>query len=340
MVRQLVQSNGLVPYNGTTVTTLGIIRNANPDLRWEVKSTFNVGLDMAFWQQRIVLTADFYTSRTTDMLYSYDVPVPPFTYNRLLANLGKMRNHGVEFGIGITPIRQRDMELSVNMNWTFVANKLVTLDGDYNGQHLTAPAVKGLSGLYGAGYHGSSDVCFQMVGQPLGVFDLEGQPILDRNGQQLVYYPDQVLLDLSGSPYVETAGARMYKYEIDKNAPKDGKLMDNDIVLFRFADVLLMRAEAKFRLAVGDLGQSDFDLVRNRVGATPRTISLQALLDERLLELCWEGWRRQDLIRFGQYRSLYQGPDAVDESDGHTCLFPIPADALDPNKNLTQNPGY
>lgn len=88
------------------------------------------------------------------------------------------------------------------------------------------------------------------------------------------------------------------------------------------------------------LVQPDFDLVRNRVGAEPRTISLQALLDERLLELCWEGWRRQDLIRFGQYRSLYQGPDAVDESDGHTCLFPIPADALDLNKNLTQNPGY
>ena len=88
------------------------------------------------------------------------------------------------------------------------------------------------------------------------------------------------------------------------------------------------------------LVQPDFDLVRNRVGAEPRTISLQALFDERLLELCWEGWRRQDLIRFGQYRSLYQGPDAVDESDGHTCLFPIPADALDLNKNLTQNPGY
>lgn len=64
------------------------------------------------------------------------------------------------------------------------------------------------------------------------------------------------------------------------------------------------------------------------------------LLDERLLELCWEGWRRQDLIRFGQYRSLYDGPDAVDESDGHTCLFPIPASAIDLNKNLRQNPGY
>jgi hypothetical protein len=127
---------------------------------------------MAFWQNRIVLTADFYSSRTSDMLYSYDVPVPPFTYDHLLANLGKMRNHGFELGFGITPIRQKDLELTINMNWTFEANKLITLNGDYNGQHLTAPNIKGLSYLYGAGYHGASDVCYQIVGQPLGVFYL------------------------------------------------------------------------------------------------------------------------------------------------------------------------
>ena len=172
------------------------------------------------------------------------------------------------------------------------------------------------------------------------VFDYSGNPVLDRTGLQLVYYPWEVQLDLSGSPYLETAGARMRKYEVDKNAPKDGKLMDNDIVLFRMADVLLMRAEAKFRLSIGDRGQADYDLVRNRALMGSRPISLQNLLNERLLELCWEGWRRQDMIRFGQYRSLYEGPDAIDESDGHTCLFPIPASAIDLNKNLQQNPGY
>ena len=170
--QQLIQPNGVVSVGGTPVTTLGIIRNANPDLRWEIKRTFNVGLDMAFWQNRIVVTADLYTSRTSDMLYVYDVSVPPLIYDRLLANLGKMRNHGVELGFGITPIRQHDMELSINMNWTFERNKLVTLDGDYNGQHLTAPAIKGIGSLYGAGFHGASDACFQIVGQPLGVFYL------------------------------------------------------------------------------------------------------------------------------------------------------------------------
>ncbi len=162
--------------------------------------------------------------------------------------------------------------------------------------------------------------------------------VTDRTGAPLVYEPDKVQLDLSGSPYVETAGARMYKYEFDKNSTKGGYLVDNDIVLFRYADVLLMLAECKLRLGRG--GQDEFNLVRNRVNAPERTLTLDNLLDERLMELCWEGWRRSDLIRFHRYKSLYDGPDAVDESDGHTTVFPIPADVIALNNKLKQNPGY
>ena len=170
--QQLIKPNGVVSVNGGPVTTLGIIRNANPDLRWEIKRTLNFGIDMAFWQKRIVMTLDFYSSRTSDMLYNYTVPVPTFTYDHLLANLGKMRNHGVEIGFGITPLRNNDMELSINMNWTFERNKLITLNGEFNGQMLTAPDIQGISELRGAGYHGASSACFQIVGQPLGVFYL------------------------------------------------------------------------------------------------------------------------------------------------------------------------
>ena len=170
------------------------------------------------------------------------------------------------------------------------------------------------------------------------VQDLDGIVVTDRIGNPLVYYPYEVDLDLSDSPYKEMAGARMRKYEVDKNATKDGKLIDNDIVLFRFADVLLMRAEAKMRLGLD--GSGDLNEVRWRSGMPDLECTPENLLNERLLELCWEGWRRQDLIRFGQYKSLYSGMDAVDESDGHTRLYPIPADALKLNPNLKQNPGY
>jgi len=167
---ELIQPNGVVPVGGAPTVTLGIIRNANPDLKWEIKRTFNVGLDLALWQSRIVMSLDYYRSKTTDMLYVYDVPVPPFTYDKLLANLGSMRSSGLEIGFGITPLRTEDMELTVNMNWSFDRNKLLSLDGDYNGQHLTAPGTKCISALYGAGFHGSSDVVMQIVGEPIGVF--------------------------------------------------------------------------------------------------------------------------------------------------------------------------
>ena len=173
------------------------------------------------------------------------------------------------------------------------------------------------------------------------VYDRYGDIIPDRTGAPLTYYPYAVKMDLSYDPYVETAGARMKKYDIDKNATKDGILMDNDIVLFRLADVLLMRAEAKWRN--GEDGSADFNAVRERVGAAPREFTPENLLDERLLELCWEGWRRQDLIRFRQYKSLFTGDefdDPVDESDGHTTVFPIPNDILTLNPHFTQNKGY
>ena len=175
------------------------------------------------------------------------------------------------------------------------------------------------------------------------VYDDNYDPVLDRTGKQFTYYPDKVELDLSGSPYVETAGARMRKYSVDKNATKDGKLMDNDIVLFRYADVLLMRAEAKMRN--GEDGQEDFNRVRRRCNFTEqdRKLTPETLLDERLMELCWEGWRRQDMIRFRKYKSLFEG-DAydtpVDENDGHTTVFPIPSGYLVQNHHCVQNKGY
>ncbi len=170
--QQLIKPTGVVPVNGTQAVTLGIVRNANPDLKWEVKKTFNIGADLGFWNGRIALTIDYYRSRTSDMLYTYDVSVPPFAYDQLLANMGKMENSGLEIGFGITPLRQKDMELNINMNLTFEKNKLVSLNGDYNGQYLTAPDIKAIGQLAGAGFHGSSDVVYQIVGEPLGVFYL------------------------------------------------------------------------------------------------------------------------------------------------------------------------
>ena len=120
---QLVQPNGVTPYNSSIATTLGVLRNANPD-------------------------------------------------DKLLANLGSMQNSGLEIGFGITPLRTKDMELTVNMNWTFERNKLLSLNGYYNGQYLTAPQSSTISSLWGAGFHGPSGIVKQIVGEQIGIFEL------------------------------------------------------------------------------------------------------------------------------------------------------------------------
>lgn len=169
----LIHPNGVAPVGSSPVVTMDQLKNMNPDLKWEVKQTFNAGIEMALLGNRLLLTANYYNSKTKDMLYLYNVSVPPFTYNTLLANIGSMRNYGTELSIGITPLKTKDMELNINANLTFQQNKLLSLDGNYQGEHISATEYKSLAGLDGAGFHGGyNHIVYQIVGQPLGVFYL------------------------------------------------------------------------------------------------------------------------------------------------------------------------
>ena len=127
-------------------------------------------------------------------------------------------------------------------------------------------------------------------------------------------------MNLTGSSYVKTAGARMAKYEVDRTSHSDGRQPDNDIVLFRYADALLMKSEAKVRN--GEDGSLELNEVRGRVGMPYREATLENILKERLLELVWEGWRRQDMVRFGVYHKSYdQRVQLADEKNGYTTVF-------------------
>ncbi len=168
-----VRQNGIVSMNGSPTVTMGMIRNNNPDLKWETRSTWNIGTDLGIWQNRLVLTAEYYYSKTTDMLYAYDVPVPPFAYDKLLANIGSMSNQGLEVGVSFTPVQKKDMELNINMNVAWQKNKLISLSGEYEGMQMSAADVTAMGSLSGAGQHGGyNNVVYQIVGQPLGVFYL------------------------------------------------------------------------------------------------------------------------------------------------------------------------
>ena len=172
-----------------------------------------------------------------------------------------------------------------------------------------------------------------------GAVEVDGKPVMMDNGEQLEYFPLELKLNLTGSPYVKTAGARMAKYEVDRTSHSDGRQPDNDIVLFRYADAMLMKAEAKVRN--GEDGSLELNEVRNRVGMPYREATLENILEERLLELVWEGWRRQDMVRFGMYHKSYdQRTQLPDEKSGYTTVFPIPQKCRDLNPRLEQNSGY
>lgn len=172
-----------------------------------------------------------------------------------------------------------------------------------------------------------------------GEVKVDGKVLKLDTGEPLVYYPFEVKQNLTNSPYIKTAGARMGKYEVDRTSYMDGKLQSNDIVIYRYADVLLMKAEALARSG-GD-GYQQLNAVRARAGMPSRSATLSNILEERLLELVWEGWRRQDLIRFGKFTEAYDlRVPLTGEASGYTTVFPIPQTCIDLNHKLTQNEGY
>lgn len=150
---------------------------------------------------------------------------------------------------------------------------------------------------------------------------------------------------------VKCAGARFKKYEYDGTASSQGQ-NNNDLVVWRYGDALLLKAEAEYRLGDKAGALELVNEIRNRAKATPRTsLSLNDILDERMIELAWEGTRRQDQIRFGTFTEptvdRYPGVphsslagDYNDDKTGYTCVYPIPYPVLNLNKNLKQNPGY
>jgi hypothetical protein len=131
-------------------------------------------------------------------------------------------------------------------------------------------------------------------------------------------------------------GARNVKYL--PVAPYNGGSSSNDFPVFRYADVLLMKAEALLRGGNAAGALPLVNQVRARAGVSAMTsVTLDDIYDERGRELCWEGHRRQDMIRFDKFTLAH---DFKPASNAKYKLFPIPAPALVTNATLKQNAGF
>ncbi|HEY8931214.1 MAG TPA: RagB/SusD family nutrient uptake outer membrane protein [Mucilaginibacter sp.] len=172
---------------------------------------------------------------------------------------------------------------------------------------------------------------------------------------QIVITPDLILvppkpMDVGNTTASQAEGVRSIKYYPDPATVQATRLNGNDVPVFRLADIMLMKAEAILRGATattvnGVMQTPDYlvNQIRGRAGApTVAGITLDQLLDERARELSWEGWRRNDLIRYGLFEKEYPLPNDVLTMDksSYRRLFPVPASELKLNPNLSQNTGY
>ena len=122
--------DGSYIYAGEWIQTLVPARNDNPNLRWEKKYEYNIGVDFAILNERISGSIDVYQRDTKDGLYYYSVPTPPYQYGTIMANVCHLQNKGVEVLINAVPVRTKDFEWTTSASFSYNANKLVSLQND------------------------------------------------------------------------------------------------------------------------------------------------------------------------------------------------------------------
>ena len=117
-------------YNGNYIQTLEPVRNANPNLRWERKNEYNVGLDFSILNSRLNGSLDLYQRDTKDGIYYYEVPSPPYQYRYIYANVCEIRNRGIEVMLNAIPVQTEVFNWNTNLTYSSNQNKLLSLQND------------------------------------------------------------------------------------------------------------------------------------------------------------------------------------------------------------------
>ncbi len=163
----------------------------NPDLKWETTTTWNVGIDMGFLNNRITLAADWYLRNTTDLLSNVPTGASN-TANMMWTNIGSMRNIGVEVTVGAKPVVTDNFTWNTSVNVAWNKNKITKLQGGTSTVALST------------GGTGSYDIAWHIVGQPAftflvyeQVYDKNGDPIenqyVDQNNDGVINEQDKIM---------------------------------------------------------------------------------------------------------------------------------------------------
>jgi hypothetical protein len=157
---RLVGSSGTVYFGGSQITNFIISQNENPDLTWETKKATNIGLDFSILQSRLSGTVEVYTSETTNLLFNYTVPQPPYPFGSVFANVGRLRNDGIDVSLEYMAIKSAEISLTLAGNFSLMKNKVLELSGAINGIPLNTD------------YVGWGNNTYLIKGQPIGTFNI------------------------------------------------------------------------------------------------------------------------------------------------------------------------
>lgn len=177
---ELYGAEGIYYNDGSWQTAYKINQNANPDLKWESTAMLNVGVDFTLFNSRLNGTIEWYNKKTSDMLYNYEVPTPPFVYNKMQANVGDMTNKGIEIMLNMDILRKKDFSWNMSLNLAHNKNEITKLSSDiYTTSRLYTgdPWLRGGSGV-------TSHVIEE--GRPVGQFYMLICEGIDENGKYII----------------------------------------------------------------------------------------------------------------------------------------------------------
>jgi len=123
-------TGGVYPQNGIYYQTYGPAKNPNPNLRWEKKREWNIGLDFSLFSDRIGGKLDWYNRETVDLLYSYTAQQPPFVQSSIFTNVGSISNTGLELSLNAGIIQKGDYSWDMSIAASTQSNELTSLSND------------------------------------------------------------------------------------------------------------------------------------------------------------------------------------------------------------------
>ncbi|NCD72515.1 SusC/RagA family TonB-linked outer membrane protein [Mucilaginibacter agri] len=146
------------------------IQNANADLQWERRIGRNIGFNFSMFNSRFTGNINAFNDKTKDLLFNYTVPVPPYVYNSILANVGDLKNKGLEIQLSGDVIKGKDFSWSPSGQITFTKTTITSLSGSYNGTDISTDMVP-IGVAQGRGYQ-NNYLTYLKVGQSPYVFYL------------------------------------------------------------------------------------------------------------------------------------------------------------------------